>query len=102
MVKVSTLRGWGYSDNILGWELNEESTGEVKLVYCKLCREYYDDKKMATKVGAVKKQVEKLLWQFAAAKAICCGRFLLQQFAAAKSICCGNVLPQHFFPNFEG
>ena len=61
MVKVSILRGWGYSDNILGWELNEESTGEVKLVYCKLCRDYYDDKKMATKVGAVKKQVEKFV-----------------------------------------
>ena len=23
MVKLSTIKGWGYSDNMLGWELNK-------------------------------------------------------------------------------
>ena len=61
MVKESTLRGWGYSDNLLGWESDEVSAGEVKLLYCKVCCEFYDDKKMATMSGAVKKQVEKFI-----------------------------------------
>ena len=61
MVKVSTLRGWGYSDNILGWELDVSSAGDVKLVYCKVCREFYNEKKMAAKSGAIRKQVEKFV-----------------------------------------
>ena len=45
----------------MGWESDEASSGEVKLLYCKVCHEFYDDKKMATKSGAVKKQVEQFV-----------------------------------------
>ena len=44
MVNVSTLFGWDYSDNVLGWELDEASAGNVKLLYYKVCCEFYDDK----------------------------------------------------------
>ena len=49
MVKLSTVKGWGYSDNMLGWELNESS--DVTLIYCKLCREFYDEKKWQRKLA---------------------------------------------------
>lgn len=61
MVKLSTVKSWGFGETI-GWEL-QEGTSEVCLIYCKLCREHYEEenKKLKEFGGAIKKIIDKYI-----------------------------------------
>ena len=60
MVKISTVKAWGFK--CLRLDVDDISTGDVKSIYCSICREYYEDLRRSDAAkGAVKVVADKYI-----------------------------------------